>query len=171
MNLLPLVIEDALTVNPLESLKAIQRDITKRSLHNQAHLRDLIRERKERENELRFNVLVNIVLGTPKPKSKTADDIVNSFLSPLELPAPKPLGNISMAEGSPGFGATSVDRWDSTWLPCKRNVYLEVRGVEAENGQHLHWRLDYTSGTLAPDKALQMLQVIEELEYVLGYLQ
>ncbi|KAI9373828.1 putative nonribosomal peptide synthase [Aspergillus egyptiacus] len=168
VNMLPLVITDALAPlpHPEEACAAIQRDLSKRALYDQTNLQALRRAMKEHGTDLLFNVILNIILAKPRkdPPSDGLDDSANSIFDPLPLST----SDWISAEQSSSNGKTSVDAWDyCSWLPCERNVYLEVGYDRATDA--LYWRVDYTLGTLSRDEAEELLRSVEgELDYVLG---
>ncbi|KAL4882068.1 putative nonribosomal peptide synthase [Aspergillus karnatakaensis] len=180
VNMLPLVIRDALASPSVKALSAIQCDMTERALHDQSYLEDLLPGIKERGNELMFNVLVNIVLGAPKSSATVKAKDIETFLTPVLLPDTLDASFNILSEFTHGVGTTSVNKWDPAWLPCERNIYLEVSVVETEAGienetatdNALRWRLDYTTDTLSPDLAQGILRGFEEeARHLLGALQ
>ncbi|KAF7593553.1 hypothetical protein BBP40_011281 [Aspergillus hancockii] len=153
VNMLPLVIPDALTRPALGALEAIQHDLGQRAIHDQTNLRQLRQKMKELGNALEFNVLVNIVF------SKFTVNSTGDAVDPLLIPLPIAFDNHLLAE-RPLTGATSVDAFQCDWLPCQNNVYLEVSYNEADG--RLHWKVDYAVDSMTAHEAQTLLENIGE---------
>ena len=160
VNMLPCVIQDALTRPTVGALQAIQHDLGQRALHDQTNLRQLRQRMKELGNNLEFNVLLNIVL------SKSTDDSTRDATDPLLTPSPIGVENHLIA-GRPLAGATSVDKFQYNWLPCEKNIYLEVN--YNETGGELHWKVDYAESSMATLEAQTFLENIgQEVNLIMG---
>ncbi|KAE8143079.1 hypothetical protein BDV38DRAFT_277885 [Aspergillus pseudotamarii] len=160
VNMLPFVIPDALTRPLLGALEAIQHDLGQRAIHDQTSLRQLRQRMKELGNDPEFNVLLNIVL------SKSTDNSTRDATDPLLTPLPIGFENHLIAE-RPLASATSVDKFQYHWLPCEKNIYLEVN--YNETGGELHWKVDYDVNSMTTLEAQTLLESIgQEVNHIIG---
>jgi amino acid adenylation domain-containing protein len=162
VNMLPVVIPNALSCQTIGALEALQHDLGQRSLYDQTNLRHLREMMKALGNEMEFNVLVNIVWG--RLSDGTVGDAVNPMLSPFPIHSMDHVTN-----EQPLIRRTSVDAWDCNWLPCGNNIYLEVNHNETDDA--LHWMIDYRTDSMSSDEGHGLLSTIgEELDLILEYL-
>ncbi|OGM50128.1 nonribosomal peptide synthase [Aspergillus bombycis] len=160
VNMLPFVIPDALTRPMVGALEAIQHDLGQRAIHDQTNLRQLRQRMKELGNDLEFNVLLNIVF------SKSTDNSTRDATDPLFTPSPIGFENYLSVE-QPLAGATSVDKFRCDWLPCEKNIYLEVNYNETDG--ELHWKVDYAVDSMTTLEAQTLLENIgQEMNLIMG---
>lgn len=105
VNMLPLVVPDALTSPTPQALIAMQHDLVRRNLHDQTDLRTLCEKIKAFENELQFNVIVDIVWG--QLNGSAAEQDKDSIFTPLPIDSP-----INSEFEEPPVGETSIDQFD-----------------------------------------------------------
>ncbi|KAJ5201267.1 hypothetical protein N7449_006070 [Penicillium cf. viridicatum] len=152
VNMLPLVIPDALTSPTPQALVAMQHDLVQRNLHDQADLRTLCEKMKALGNELQFNVIVNIVWGQLNGSAAEQDN--NSIFVPLPVNSP-----IDSEFEEPPIGKTSVDQFDWKGLPGVGAIYLEVSSSERDDA--LLWKVEYTTDLISNDQAELFLDTLE----------
>jgi len=105
VNMLPLVVPEALASSPSEALSALQDDLVQRSKYDQADLHQIHQRMRSLSNELQFDVIVNIVWG--QLKHEVDSDHESSLFTPFAL---RPQGNRFVK--LPPTGETPVDQFD-----------------------------------------------------------
>ncbi|KAF3388422.1 Nonribosomal peptide synthetase 2 [Penicillium rolfsii] len=153
VNMLPLVIPEALTSSPLEALSALQGDLAQRSMYDQADLYQICQMMKSLGNELQFDVIVNIVWGPLKPDVDGEDESSLFTMFPLQLPEDR------TAE-LPPTAETSVDRFDYDASLDQHRIYLEIRYTE--KGDSLQWTVDSVRDVFSAAEADALLTTLEE---------
>ncbi|KGO49187.1 AMP-dependent synthetase/ligase [Penicillium expansum] len=153
VNMLPLVVPDALTSPTPQALVAMQHDLVQRNLHDQTDLRTLCEKMKAFGNELQFNVIVNIVWGQLNGSAAEQDN--DSIFTPFPLNSP-----IDSEFEEPPVGKTSVDHFDWKCLPGVGAIYLEVSSNERDDA--LLWKVEYTSDLISDDQAELFLNTLEK---------
>lgn len=153
VNMLPLVVPDALTSPTPQALVAMQHDLVQRNLHDQTDLRTLCEKMKAFGNELQFNVIVNIVWGQLNGSAAEQDN--DSIFVPLPVDSP-----INSVFEEPPVGETSVDQFDWKGLPGVGAIYLEVSSSERDDA--LLWKVEYTPDLISNDQAELFLDTLEK---------
>ncbi|RAK81723.1 putative nonribosomal peptide synthase [Aspergillus fijiensis CBS 313.89] len=151
VNMLPFVVQNALSGPVSASISDIQQSLNERALHDQTDLRDLLQMMKSSGNDLQFNLLVNILWG--KLRRDAGGDARDSILTPCRIgPSEGPMTALLTEE------KTSVDTLDWNDLPCRRNLMLEVAYSEQEDA--LLWKIDYTLDMMSSREAEGILEVL-----------
>lgn len=153
VNMLPLVVPDALTSQTSQALVAMQHDLVQRNLHDQTDLRTLFEKMKAFGNELQFNVIVNIVWGQLNGSAAQQDN--DSIFASLPVDSP-----INSEFEEPPVGKTSVDQFDWRGLPGVGAIYLEVSSSERDDA--LLWKVEYTPDLISNDQAEVLLNTLEK---------
>ncbi|KAJ5962711.1 hypothetical protein N7501_007652 [Penicillium viridicatum] len=159
VNMLPLVVPDALTSPTPQALVAMQHDLVQRNFHDQADLRTLCEKMKALGNELQFNVIVNIVWGQLNGSAAEQDN--DSIFAPLPVDSP-----VDSKFEEPPVGKTSVDQFDWKGLPGVGAIYLEVSSSEKYNA--LLWTVEYTRDLISNDQAELFLDTLEKEMNTIG---
>lgn len=153
VNMLPLVVPDALTSPTPQALVAMQHDLVRRNLHDQTDLRTLCEKIKAFGNELKFNVIVNIVWG--QLNGSAAEQDKDSIFVPLPIDSP-----INSEFEEPPVGETSIDQFDWKGLPGVGAIYLEVSSSKRDDA--LLWKVEYTPDLISNDQAELFLDTLEK---------
>ncbi|CAI7569082.1 unnamed protein product [Penicillium discolor] len=153
VNMLPLVVPDALASPAPQALIAMQHDLVRRNLHDQTDLRTLCEKIKSFGNELQFNVIVNIVWG--QLNGSAAEQDKDSIFAPLPIDSP-----INSEFEEPPVGETSIDQFDWRGLPGVGAIYLEVSSSERDDA--LLWKVEYTPDLISNDQAELFLDTPEK---------
>ncbi|KAE8381789.1 putative nonribosomal peptide synthase [Aspergillus bertholletiae] len=162
VNMLPFIVQHALSNPVLACAEAIQRDLGQRTLYDQADLRQLLHSMRTSGYDIQFNVLVNIVWGRIK------DGSIQESLDPLLTPVPIE-GSSTLIKEPPSVESTPVDMLNCNELPCRRNLLLQVSHSTADDA--LVWKIDYTPDCISPRAAQDLLGCIKnELDEVLQHL-
>ncbi|KOS48266.1 hypothetical protein ACN38_g813 [Penicillium nordicum] len=159
VNMLPLVVPDALTAPTPQALVAMQYDLVQRNFYDQADLRTLCEKMKALGNELQFNVIVNIVWGQLNGSATEQDN--DSIFAPLPVDSP-----IDSKFEEPPDGKTSVDQFDWKGLPGVGAIYLEVSSSDRDDA--LLWKVEYTPDLISTDEAELFLDTLEKEMNTIG---
>ncbi|CAG8020268.1 unnamed protein product [Penicillium salamii] len=156
VNLLPVVVPNALKSSTVAGLLTMQQDLVQRVSHEQTDLGNIRRKMREIGNELQFNVIVNVVWG---PLNASGVKENTSIFTPFSA------GSLTQPEIEPPTGATSIDKFDWTSLVGENTVYLEVSPDEENNG--IRWNMDYKPASITTDQAQMFLDTLgKELDTI-----
>ncbi|CAG7918056.1 unnamed protein product [Penicillium olsonii] len=157
VNLLPVVVPNALKCSTVAGLLTMQQDLVQRVSHEQSDLRNIRRKLRELGNELQFNVIVNIIWGSLHAGSEEQEN--QSIFAPFSV------GSLTQPEIAPPTGTTSVDKYDWASHVGVNTVYLEVSPNEENDG--LRWKMDYKSASITNDEAEKFLHTLgKELDTI-----
>ncbi|CAG8928801.1 unnamed protein product [Penicillium salamii] len=156
VNLLPVVVPNALKSSTVAGLLTMQQDLVQRVSHEQTDLGNIRRKMREIGNELQFNFIVNVVWG---PLNASGVEENTSIFTPFSA------GSLTQPEIEPPTGATSIDKFDWTSLVGENTVYLEVSPDEQNNG--IRWKMDYKPASMTTDQAQMFLDTLgKELDTI-----
>lgn len=147
INMLPLVVQDALASPSKEKLVIMQQNLAQRSLYDQTDLRHLCEKMREFGQEIEFNVIVNIIWGQLDGKPSKEEDTI---FAPLCLDS-----EIAFDSGKRCTGKTAIDELDWKNFPGAGGIYLEISYDETNNV--LFSKLDYASDALSRKEADALL--------------
>ncbi|OQE20572.1 hypothetical protein PENSTE_c013G03355 [Penicillium steckii] len=163
INMLPLVVQDALVSPSKEKLVAMQQNLAQRALYDQTDLGNLCEKMRVFGQEIKFNFIVNILWGQVNDKDKSSKE-VDTMFTPLSLDS-----NISIDSGKSCTGKTAIDELDWKNFPGAGSIYLEV-GYDAINKAIL-LRLDYASNSLLREEADSFLHGLQsDVDIILGHI-
>lgn len=161
VNMLPLVVPNALVSPSREALLDMQQKLAQRTLYDQTDLQSLCQRMKVLGQELEFNLLVNILWGQ---LSSMPSEEVDTIFTPLSLDY-----DIKVDSDNLITGETTVDHFDWKNFPGGSDIYLEISYNEEHNA--LLWKLDYSSVSISKLEAEEFLQRLEdEMNTILGHL-
>ncbi|KAJ5352443.1 AMP-dependent synthetase/ligase [Penicillium brevicompactum] len=151
VNMLPVVIPNALKSSTVEGLLSVQHDLIQRVSHDQSDLGTIHRIMSNLGKELRFNLTVNIVWT--QSHSNGVEDETHSIFTPVAI------HSHPRTEFAAPISKTSIDQLDWKSRIDPDAVYLEVSPDEKHTG--LHWKLDFTSTSISQDEAEAFLNALE----------
>jgi hypothetical protein len=151
VNMLPLVVPNALVTPSREALVDMQQKLAQRTLYDQTDLQSLCQKMKALGQEIEFNLLVNILWGQ---LSSTPSEEVNTIFTPLSLDS-----DIKVDSDNLITGETAVDQFDWKNFPVGSGIYLEISYNEEHDA--LLWKLDYSSVSISKLEAEEFLQTLE----------
>lgn len=161
VNMLPLVVPDALVSPSREALLNLQQRLTQRALYDQTDLQSLCQKMKALGKEIEFNLLVNIFWDQ---LNRTPSKDVDSMFASLPLDP-----EIKVDSDNSITGETAVDHFDWKSFPGGSSIYLEVSYSEGRDA--LLWNLDYPSDSISKLEAEEFLQrLVNEMDFILGHL-
>ncbi|CAG7950893.1 unnamed protein product [Penicillium salamii] len=157
VNLLPVVVPNALKSSTVAGLLTMQRDLVQRVSHEQTDLGNIRQKMRDLGNKLQFNVIVNVIWGPLNASGVKKEN--TSIFTPFSA------GSLTQPDIEPPTGATSIDKFDWTSLVGENTVYLEVSPDEQNNG--IRWKMDYKPASITTDQAQMFLDTLgKELDAI-----
>ncbi|KAJ5526494.1 hypothetical protein N7513_010653 [Penicillium frequentans] len=153
VNMLPIVVPEALKSPCVETLSTLQADLVHRSIYDQANLHQICQMMRTSGNELKFDVILNIVWGQLKHGVDLEN--TNALFSPLALESQD-----DNVDELPSTGQTSVDQFDHNDVLGRDHIYIEVSS--SEEGNSLQWRVDYLQSSVSDHQVNALLATLEE---------